>query len=95
MTETLQDMGPGMEDVIEPVVPEELGFPAAREMVRAARQRGMAVTGPGGLLKALTKSVIEAALEEEMVDHLACRPICTGCVADGRGGVTCLFGVRR
>lgn len=70
MTETLQDMGPGMEATIEPVVWDELGFPAAREMVRAARQRGMAVTGPGGLLKALTKSVIEAALEEEMVDHL-------------------------
>jgi putative transposase len=28
------------------------------------------LTGPGGLLKQLTKSVIEAALDEEMSDHL-------------------------
>ncbi len=28
------------------------------------------LTGPTGLLKALTKTVIEAVLEEEMADHL-------------------------
>jgi hypothetical protein len=28
------------------------------------------VTGPGGMLKALTKTVIETALDEEMTDHL-------------------------
>jgi transposase-like protein len=28
------------------------------------------LTGPGGLLKALTKTVLETALEEEMSDHL-------------------------
>ncbi len=28
------------------------------------------MTGPDGLLKAMTKTVIETALEEEMVDHL-------------------------
>ncbi len=41
-----------------------------RGLVRKAREQGVAVTGPGGLLKALTKTVIETALEEEMVDHL-------------------------
>ena len=41
-----------------------------RELVRPARERGTAVTGPGGLLKALTKMVIEAALDEEMTEHL-------------------------
>ena len=42
----------------------------ARELVRSARERGTALTGPGGLLKALTKTVIETALDEEMTDHL-------------------------
>lgn len=39
-------------------------------LVRKAREQGVAVTGPGGLLKTLTKTVIETALEEEMADHL-------------------------
>jgi hypothetical protein len=30
----------------------------------------VALTGPGGLLKALTKTVIETALEEGMAEHL-------------------------
>ena len=47
---------------------EELGI--ARELVRSARARGVAMTGPGGMLKALTKTVIETALDEEMADHL-------------------------
>lgn len=50
MTETLRDMGPGMAS-IEPVVPESLGFTAARENVRAARPRGMTEADPGALLK--------------------------------------------
>jgi transposase-like protein len=43
---------------------------AARELVRQARDRGVALTGPDGLLKALTKTVIEIALDEEMSEHL-------------------------
>ena len=39
---------------------------AARELVRLARERGLALTGPDGLLKLLTKTVIETALNEEM-----------------------------
>ena len=30
----------------------------------------MALTGPGGLLKSVTKLVVETALEEEMSEHL-------------------------
>ena len=41
-----------------------------RELVRQARASGTALTGPGGLLKQLTKMVVEAALEEEMSEHL-------------------------
>jgi transposase-like protein len=43
---------------------------AARELVRQARDRGVALTGPDGLLKALTKAVIETALDEDMAEHL-------------------------
>ena len=41
-----------------------------RELVRQARASGAALTGPGGLLKQLTKTVLEAALDEEMSEHL-------------------------
>ncbi|RPF28000.1 IS256 family transposase [Georgenia muralis] len=57
--------GPG--ELAEPST-EELGI--ARELVRSARARGVAMTGPGGMLKALTKMVIETALGEELTDHL-------------------------
>jgi putative transposase len=43
---------------------------AARELVRMARERGLSLTGPDGLLKQLTKTVIETALGEEMTEHL-------------------------
>jgi len=42
----------------------------ARELVRHARDAGVALTGPGGLLKAITKTVIETALDEELSEHL-------------------------
>jgi putative transposase len=41
-----------------------------REMVKSAKERGLEITGPDGLLKMLTKTVLETALEEEMTDHL-------------------------
>src|SRR5690348_7449771 len=43
---------------------------AIREMVKSAKQRGLDITGPDGLLKLLTKTVLETALEEEMSGHL-------------------------
>ena len=72
MTETLVGVSPP-----EPQEPQEPSagrsaeeLEAARELVRAARAKGVALTGPDGLLKALTKTVLETALEEEMADHL-------------------------
>ena len=35
-----------------------------------ANEKGLSLTGPDGLLKQFTKSVLEAALEEEMTEHL-------------------------
>jgi len=43
---------------------------AIREMVKSAKDRGLALTGPDGLLKILTKTVLETALDEEMNGHL-------------------------
>jgi putative transposase len=43
---------------------------AAVELVRLAREQGLSLTGPDGLLKQLTKTVIETALSEEMTEHL-------------------------
>lgn len=43
---------------------------AAAELVRAAKEQGLSLTGPDGLLKQLTKSVLEAALNEEMTEQL-------------------------
>lgn len=40
------------------------------DLVRQARAEGAALTGPDGLLKALTKTVLEAALDEELTEHL-------------------------
>ncbi len=43
---------------------------AAAEMVRRAREQGLSLTGPDGLLKQLTKTVLETALNEELTEHL-------------------------
>src|ERR1700677_4828285 len=43
---------------------------AAEELVRQAREQGLSLTGPGGLLKQLTRVVIETALDQELTEHL-------------------------
>src|ERR1700734_16960 len=43
---------------------------AAEELVRQAREQGLSLTGPDGLLKQLTKVVIETALDQELTEHL-------------------------
>jgi putative transposase len=69
MTETLLGVSPpSSKDPADSPSAEELA--AAKELVRQARAQGVALTGPGGLLKALTKTVLETALEEEMAEHL-------------------------
>lgn len=42
----------------------------AAQMVRMVKDAGLELTGPGGLLKVFTKSVLETALNEEMAEHL-------------------------
>jgi putative transposase len=43
---------------------------AAVELVRQAKEQGLSLTGPDGLLKQLTKTVLETALNEEITEHL-------------------------
>jgi putative transposase len=42
----------------------------AEELVARAREQGVSLTGPDGLLKQLTKTVLETALNQEMTEHL-------------------------
>jgi len=49
------------------LTPEER---AAEELVRRAREQGLSLTGPDGLLKQLAKMVLETALDQEMTEHL-------------------------
>ncbi len=64
MTTTLSDMAAKKKP--EPSA-EEL---AAQELVRFAKEQGLSLTGPDGLLKQFTKNVLETALNEEMTEHL-------------------------
>jgi transposase-like protein len=70
MTETLVGVSPPSPKEPAGTGPSDGELEAARELVRAARDKGVALTGPDGLLKALTKTVIESALEAEMSEHL-------------------------
>jgi putative transposase len=65
VTETLNDVTPGRKKP-EPSAEQQ----AAADLVRLAKEQGLSLTGPDGLLKQLTKTVIETALNEEMTEHL-------------------------
>ena len=65
MTATL-DVVTRKKDKPEPTAEEKV----AEELVRRAREQGLSLTGPDGLLKQLTKTVIETALNQEMTEHL-------------------------
>ena len=64
MTTTLNDMTAKKKPTPSA---EEL---AAKELVAYAKEQGLSLTGPDGLLKQFTKNVLETALNEEMTEHL-------------------------
>ena len=70
MTETLVGVSPLEKASKKTVTRAEAERAAVRDLVRAARARGDDLTGPDGLLKAITKTVLESALEEEMSEHV-------------------------
>jgi putative transposase len=64
MTETLNDVSKKIKQ--EPTAEQV----AAEELVRRAREQGLSLTGPDGLLRQLTKTVLETALNQELTEHL-------------------------
>jgi transposase-like protein len=73
LTETLPGVSPNekiAKSAGKAARPEAVERAAVRELVRAARARGEDLTGPDGLLKTITATVLESALEEEMNEHL-------------------------
>lgn len=56
--------------VVKAAKPGQAERAAVRERVKGARASGEDLTGPDGPLKAITKTVLEAALHEEMTEHL-------------------------
>ena len=70
MIETLNSMGSLPKDAKKATKPGEAERAAVRELVKAARARGDDLTGPDGLLKMITATVLQAALDEEMTEHL-------------------------
>src|SRR3954471_19475592 len=69
MNEIVADMGSLEKTIKKTASAEEAERAAIRELVVAARARGEDLTGPGGLLKTLTKTVLQTALEEEISEH--------------------------
>jgi putative transposase len=59
-----------MTEMIEPMPAAIDQEQLARDLVERARAEGVELTGPGGLLTGLTKTVLETALEAEMTGHL-------------------------
>jgi hypothetical protein len=70
MTEIVADVGSLEKTIKKSASPAEAERTAIRQLVVAARGRGEDLTGPDGLLKTLTKTVLETALEEEISEHL-------------------------
>jgi len=66
MTATLDGVTSKKKDKPEPSAEQKL----AEELVARAREQGVSLTGPEGLLKQLTKTVLETALNQELTEHL-------------------------
>jgi transposase-like protein len=66
MTATLDGVTNKRKDKPEPTTEQKV----AEELVARAREQGLSLTGPGGLLKQLTKTVLETALNQELTEHL-------------------------
>ncbi|BCO34772.1 transposase [Mycobacterium heckeshornense] len=59
-----------MSETLEPMVTELDQRHLAEQLLAQAKERGVDLIGPDGLLNQLTKNVLEAALDAEMTEHL-------------------------
>lgn len=66
----LHDSETTAEEAVEAAISPADMAALAEELVEQARAGGVELTGPQGLLTALTRKVLSAALEVEMADHL-------------------------
>src|SRR5689334_24462233 len=62
--------GPAVTETIEPMPAPIDQQRLAQDLVEQARAEGLQLVGADGLLTGLTKSVLEAALEAEISEHL-------------------------
>ncbi|HEV8557339.1 MAG TPA: hypothetical protein VGR06_13190 [Actinophytocola sp.] len=60
----------GVEIEEEPAAPDVTNSDLVERLVAQARADGVQLAGEGGLLRQLTKRVLESALEGEITDHL-------------------------
>jgi len=69
MTDTIDDVAAEAagHEPVEPALDEQS---VAEQLVAQAREKGIELVGPHGLLSQLTKRVLETALEAEMINHL-------------------------
>lgn len=59
------------DEIIDPVTGEIIDQKELAERLLAqAKEQGVSLTGPGGLLSQLTKNVLETALDAELTEHL-------------------------
>ena len=61
-----------MSETLDPVATELDQRQIAEQLLAQAKEQGVEVVGPNGLLNQLTKNVLETALDAEMAGHLGC-----------------------
>ena len=59
-----------MSETLDPVATELDQRQLAEQLLAQAKEQGVELVGPNGLLNQLTKNVLETALEAEMAEHL-------------------------
>ena len=59
-----------MTETLDPVTNEVDQQQLAEQLLAQAKEQGVDLVGPNGLLNQLTKNVLETALEAEMSEHL-------------------------
>lgn len=59
-----------MSETLDPIATDVDQHELAQQLLAQAREQGIELVGPDGLLNRLTKNVLETALEAEMEDHL-------------------------
>src|SRR3954468_3624092 len=59
-----------MSETLDPVATELDQRQLAEQLLAQAKEQGVELVGPSGLLNQLTKNVLETALDAEMAEHL-------------------------